>query len=265
MFKRTLLFCLTLCITFSVQAQSRFRFGFRLNPLISLASIQDKDKSSITELSKSGGFRVSTGLMATYGFSEKVGLYTGIMFAFKNFKSSMDYTPPGTGSQKRKITHNANLNYLEIPIALHLTSNEIATGMKIRGLFGISMNVLVGANTTRNEYIIDIINTDATNDLKSLAQNADKILTNTTTDFPIAGKSYPDLAKTKTKSGTQGYNIFVPDVLVGGGIDWNIEGVGQFDLGISYHQAIGNITKYALRGSDRANVSYLSFDLGYYF
>ncbi len=260
MFKKITLLCLILCLTINAQAQSRFRFGFRLSPLISIASLQDKDNSSITGIDKSGGLRVSTGLMTTYGFSEKVGIYTGIMFAFKNFKSNLSYTPTKTGatSDARLITHNAGLNYLEIPVALHLMSNEITTGMKIRGLLGISANFLMGANTTRNEYIINIMNDDSKS-IKDLRTNADLIQTATDVTAPTT------LISSKTKSGVQGYNIFVPDIIAGIGIDWTIEGVGSFDGGISYHQALGNISKYALRGNDKANVSYLSFDLGYYF
>jgi hypothetical protein len=269
MLKRTLLVCLTLCIAFSAEAQSRFRFGFRLNPLISMSSLEDKDNSTIADLNKSGGLRLSTGLMATYGFSEKVGIYTGVMFAFKNFKSSVNHTPEidldgvRTKGTQRTITHNAGLNFLEIPVALHLMSNEVTTGMKIRGLFGLSLNTLVGASTERNEYIIDIMNTSS-NNIKDLMTNADKVLT-TTTPVGAELKTYSDLNKTKKKSGTQGYNIFVPDFLFGAGIDWEIEGVGSFDFGISYHHPIGNVSKYALRGSDKASVRYLSFDLGYYF
>jgi hypothetical protein len=263
MIKRTFLVCLTLLFVFSAQAQQRFRFGFRLSPLISLTSMQDKDKTTINGLDKSGGFRVSAGLMTTYSLGDKVGIYSGLMFAFKGFKSSVQYTPP-TGTA-RLITHNANLRYVEVPLALHLTSNEVTTGMKIRGLIGISLNGLVGANTTRNEYIIDIMADDSYN-LRDLQTTADKVLTNAT-DIRIQGidKSYADLAKTKSRSGTAGYNIFVPDVLAGVGVDWNIEGIGSFDLGISYHAAMGNISKYALRGSDRVSMSYLSFDIGYYF
>ncbi|TAE18344.1 MAG: PorT family protein [Bacteroidetes bacterium] len=249
MLKRTLLVCLTLCIAFSAEAQSRFRFGFRFNPLISLAGVQDKDKSDITGLDKGGKFLFSSGLMATYGFSEKVGLYTGAMFALKGFKSSVNFKP--TNGDQRLIVHNANLTFLEIPLALHLTSNEVTTGMKIRGLFGLSANFLVGANTTRNSYIVDIMN--------------EKSKSQWRTEADATNVNGSNAVETKRKSGTAGYNVFVPDFLVGAGVDWNIEGIGAFDFGISYHNALGNISKFALRGDDRASVSYLSFDLGYYF
>lgn len=263
MFKKTILVCLALFLAVSVQAQSRFRFGFRFNPLISLSSVQDNNKSSIGNLDKGGRFAFSSGLMATYGLSENFGIYTGAMFALKGFKANLTHNPSTAGSSPRLVTHNANLTFLEIPLALHLTSSEVTTGMKIRGLFGLSANFLVGANTTRNEYIIDITNQSNVN-LKDLRTNADLVL-NPSAISSATNQPYGDLGKTKEKSGTQGYNIFVPDFIIGAGVDWTLEGIGSFDLGISYHGALGNITKYALRGNDRASVSYLSFDIGYFF
>ncbi len=239
----------------SVHAQSRFRFGFRFNPLISLSNVEDKDKSSITGLDKGGRFAFSSGLMATYSLSDNFGIYTGAMFALKGFKSSVAHLPKVTTDNptptSRTVEHNASLTFLEIPLALHLTTKEVMPGMKIRGLFGLSANFLVGANTTRNEYIIDITNKDIKN--KEWRAEADKY------QGPL------NLNNTKKKSGTTGYNVFVPDFLIGVGIDWTIEGIGSFDGGISYHRALGSVSKYALRGDDRATVSYLSFDIGYFF
>lgn len=252
-----------MCFAISVQAQSRFRFGFRFNPLISLSNVQDANKSSISGLDKGGRFAFSSGLMATYGLSDNLGIYTGALFALKGFKSTLDWKPNNPGADTRAVTHNANLTFLEIPVALHLTTSEVMPGMKIRGLFGLSANFLVGANTTRNEYTIDLMN-QSSFDLKNLRTESDKVLKGSDIS-PATTNPYGNLANTKTKSGTQGYNVFVPDFIIGAGVDWTIEGIGAFDLGISYHRALGNVTKRALRGDDRATVSYLSFDIGYFF
>ena len=249
--KISLIILIALCLPTLSMAQSRFRLGFRLNPLVSIAQMTDKDKSEISGLSKSGRIGISSGLMGHYSLSDKLGLYGGIMVAFKGFKSNANYTPKEVGAIQRNVVQNASLTYLEIPLALHILSNEITTGMKIRGTFGLSLNFLVGANTTRNEYIIDI--------MKESGFKNENLRTESDLEL------IPFNNNTSSRSGTSGYNVFVPDFIVGAGVDWNIEGVGAFDFGISYHQALGVVNKYALRGDDRVRISYLSFDLGYFF
>jgi hypothetical protein len=236
--KKILLLISLIAAAHLASAQSRFRVGFRLNPTISMARVLDKDKESIEDLNKSGKFAITTGVMATYSISEKVGFYTGALISLRGFKTSVDTVAgdprPATLS---KYTHNANLTYLEIPTALHLLSGEITTGIKIRGLFGLTHNLLFGANGKRNTFFFDS-NEPADNTIKE-------------------------------RRSTKTYKLYVPNFLVGVGIEYEWIGIGTFDLGISYHQSLGFATTKALRDNggngDRVRLNLLSFDIGYYF
>jgi Outer membrane protein beta-barrel domain len=233
--KKVILLFVCILATQIIFAQSRVRIGFRFNPLISMARVLDKDKSSIDGLDKSGKFLFSTGVMAKYSFSETVGFYTGALVSLRGFTSEVTDINPQT-EEEVQYFHKASLTYLEIPTALHLLSNEIAPGIKIRGLFGLTHNILFGANATRNKFFFD-----------------GGVLDNST----------------KERRSTKTYKLFVPNFLVGAGIEWELEGIGLFDLGISYHQSLGFATTKALRDNDssgdRVRLNMLSFDLGYYF
>lgn len=131
-----------LLVTFFVVAKivsaQEFRFGLRLSPTIAFAGITDKDKNSINGLSTSSKVGFAGGLMATYQFTEKFGIHSGINIVSKGYQYSTA-TP--------NITTKASLTTVEIPLALHMRTNEIANGIRIRGLFGASFNILASTKT----------------------------------------------------------------------------------------------------------------------
>jgi hypothetical protein len=199
-------------------AQEGFRFGFRLSPLVTSVRITDQDNKLYTAADQGGRAGISAGLIGIYGFSEKVGLYTGLLFTSKGmayyYKNGND-----------KMKYSTTLTTLEIPIALHLLSNEVMDGMKIRGLFGLQNNILIGvSNVTPKD-------TDKSRD---------------------------------------GYTFFVPDLLIGVGVEWALPKIGTLDLGVSYHHPLGSYykTSYDLLGKsyeNRYKMSYVAIDLAYIF
>jgi hypothetical protein len=114
---------------------------------------------------------------------------------------------------------------LEIPLALHMRSNEIAEGMRIRGIFGLQNNILLGVTSKYD--------------------------------------------KTTVKD-RKGYAAFVPDLLAGIGLEWELPNVGTFDLGVSYHHGLGSFYKssFELLGKNytyRYRINYIAVDLAYMF
>lgn len=130
-----------LIITKFASAQE-FRFGLRLSPIVSMAAMSDKDKNTISGLTKSSKVGFAGGLMATYQFSEKFGLHSGLNIVSKGYEYEVAY-PTSTPKQKTKT----NLTTVEIPVALHMRTNEIANGIRIRGIFGGSFNILAASKT----------------------------------------------------------------------------------------------------------------------
>jgi hypothetical protein len=218
--KRLIILLVFLAASATSYAQEGFRFGFRLTPLVSTVRAYDQDKKALDEL-PSGKAGISAGLMGIYGFTEKVGLYTGLLFTSKGM-GYKNNNGVGWGSNKWQ----SSLTTLEIPLALHLLSNEVMPGMKIRGLFGLQNNILIGVTNKFDDV---------------------------------------------TDKNRENYSFFVPDLLVGLGVEWNLEKVGTLDLGISYHHGLGNFYKspeLELAGKKiyaGYKINYIGLDLGYIF
>lgn len=138
--KITLIFILFI-ITKLAYAQE-FRFGLRLSPIVSVAAISDKDKNAISGINKSSKIGFAGGLMATYQFTEKFGVHSGLNIVSKGYEYEGAF-PTSTPKQTTKTT----LTTVEIPIALHMRTNEIASGIRVRGIFGGSFNILASSKT----------------------------------------------------------------------------------------------------------------------
>ncbi len=137
---------ITLVFVFLIVAKlasaQEFRFGLRLSPIVSVASISDKDKNTISGIVKSSKVGFAGGLMATYQFTEKFGIHSGLNIVSKGYEYEVAY-PTSTPKQTTKTT----LTTVEIPIALHMRTNEIASGIRVRGIFGGSFNILASSKT----------------------------------------------------------------------------------------------------------------------
>ena len=120
-------------------AQEGVKVGLRFSPIFGSARVTD---STSTVQSEGYGSRVGMayGLVVNYGFSESIGISTGVSLVNKGYAYKADVA--GTSvSLKQKVT------YAELPIALRMRSPEIGgvSGLHIRGLIGPSLNVQVGA------------------------------------------------------------------------------------------------------------------------
>jgi hypothetical protein len=211
----TAFFCL---LVLSVSAQQGFKIGLRFSPIISYASILDSTKSSIPGLDKSAKIGFSYGLLANYGFTDNYAFHTGVHIVTKGYSTSTTTT-----------TTNVKYTSVEIPIALKLRSNEVATGIYIKGLFGISADVNVGF---KNEY----------------------------TGF----NPYTGAPGDGTIKDTKYINPFTTTFIFGPGAEWDLS-FGVVDLGLIFHQGLMNINNKKQTGEGIIRVNYVSLDLGYYF
>jgi hypothetical protein len=224
---RKTLIIITLLLISKFASSQEVRFGVRLSPIIAFSSVSDKDKNSISGLTTSSRIGFAGGLMATYQFAEKFGIHSGLNIVLKGFEYEGTF-PSGSTRQTTKV----NLTTVEIPLALHMRTNEISNGLRIRGIFGGSFNILASSKT------------DVT-----------------------AG------SLTSSTKKTDGYYKLVPDFVFGAGVEWSLQDAGMLDLGLRFNlplflttDRISTVTNNALGSSDgRLRVSYLSFDIGYYF
>ncbi len=124
--------------------QSKARLGFTLSPDFAFSSI-DYNASVIDGYSykKDGSkFGIQYGVLADFDLSEEERYYfqTGLVMHHSGAKHIVNGgIVGGTESQ------NVNIQYLEIPLALKLKSNEIGY-VRYYGQFGVNAGIKVGDN-----------------------------------------------------------------------------------------------------------------------
>lgn len=145
---------LTLGIVFfslAAIAQEGFNIGLHLSPIISYATVLDAQKNDISTIETKAKLGLSYGLIFNYGFTDNYAFHSGVHIVNKGY----NYTQDGSESL------NYNVTSVEIPLGLKLRSNEVASGVHIKGLFGISLDVNVAHES---EYLdgTTVISTKAT-------------------------------------------------------------------------------------------------------
>lgn len=147
-FLSALLVLLSLVGVNRAMAQEGAKVGFRLSPLVAWAGVVDdstKQKPAGLETQAKMGFAFD--FVFTYGFSEKIGIKTGINISKKSVGTFVDFTDTsGVFTQESKVS----LTSVEVPLGLKFRSPEIGTGIYIIGYFGVTpeLNFANKVNTT---------------------------------------------------------------------------------------------------------------------
>ncbi len=221
-------------------AQKGFNFGLNVAPLISSTRWDSSKKELKSQDAKSRmGFK--GGLMVGYGFAENVGIQTGVDILMAGFKTQTKSLTPNP-------VNKYSLTAVEIPLLLKMRTNDLASGIHVKGYFGGALGLNVGAKV------------DANTDQTPLYEKGKNTITNHFQPF---------------------YTWFS----FGAGIDWDIEGVGMLDIALVYNLGLTNIIKpnhkieYKTTGVDgstitaeikpyenlRARMSYIGLNIGFWF
>jgi hypothetical protein len=133
----------------------QFRFGFFVAPTISwmkpTTNLTDDRLYKPTSEGSKVGF--TYGLMAEYNFAENYAIVTGLQVNMTGGKINSEYV----GAEKQNVVRDANfnyrLNYLEIPIALKLRTDNIS-GFRFFGQLGLTtgFNIVKKADYTVNYF-----------------------------------------------------------------------------------------------------------------
>jgi len=140
-------------LSFSFASFSQVRIGLRLAPGVSFNGVTDKNKGDSTQFSKNGaGFAFSAGVNLDFFFSDNYALMTGLWYSTKS--AGLKVTDPLFGTYTQKV----NLQYVQLPVALKVYTNEFITNMKLYFLLGGTIDVkiaekLAKSNPTNNNYI----------------------------------------------------------------------------------------------------------------
>lgn len=129
------LLLLLLLAGFQVQAQnSGFRLGIRFAPNLATNRVTDMvDTDNLDFETNRSGLRFSAGLTGDFYFGKNYSFYTGLWYTTYRLGLKMN----GTGLQAgRSASCIYNMQHVQVPIALKLFTNEIATDMKLYFVLG---------------------------------------------------------------------------------------------------------------------------------
>ena len=226
-----------MCFALGAIGQSKFQFGLRLSPIVSWANTKDSAKTAYVYPNgvKSGSsLGFSYGLAINYLFADNFGLTSGLNWVVKGQNLSGQLYAADSITTEYK--QKRRLSNLEIPLALRLRSKPIGPES-----LGMRVRGLAGI----------------------------------TADINVGGKVTDSPASpANVKYSSKWYQPAGISTLFGLGVEWNIEKVGTFDLGLSYHK--GLLNQRLLKAADgngniinpskfRQRYDYMSLDVSYLF
>ena len=229
-------------LIFTTWAQSNFKLGLRVSPNIGWSS------PSNTGTENSGNkIGYSFGLFGDFHFADNYAFHTALYLT--TFGGQIKYPSSAeefdiNGSTNLGITEaNFNANYVEIPLALKLKTNEIGY-ITYYGLFGTSI----------------AFNYDAKADLSYSSTNGGSNFTNNDADF------------------SDNISLFRAGLLVGLGLEYNISGNTSLVFGIHYNNGFTNIYDEKISKTDndgnailnesqdlKGKNNFISFEIGVMF
>ena len=129
-------------LTFSFASYSQVKIGLRVAPGLSLNSVSDKIGTDSLVFSKNGGgMSFSGGVNLDFFFSDNYALMTGLWYTSKSAKLKVvDSTDP---SDIATTTQSVSLQYVQLPVALKVYTNELATNMKLFFTLGGTVDVKI--------------------------------------------------------------------------------------------------------------------------
>jgi hypothetical protein len=138
-------------MTFSFASYSQVKIGLRVAPGLSLNSVSDKIKTDSSLFSKDGtGLAFSGGINLDFFFSDNYAFMTGLWYTSKTAK--LKITDPYDASNT--LTQTVGLQYVQLPVALKVYTNEIISNMKINFTLGgtIDMKIAEKLKKTNNPF-----------------------------------------------------------------------------------------------------------------
>ena len=203
--KKILLTIILSSLIFTGWSQSNFKLGLRVSPNIGWSSPSSNGAESVGN--KLG---YSFGLFGDFHFADNYAFHTALYLTtfggqIKYPGNAEDFDVNGS-TNLGKTEANFSANYVEIPLALKLKTNEIGY-ITYYGLFGTSL----------------AINYDAKADLTYTSENGGRNFSEEKADF------------------SDNINFFRAGLLVGLGLEYNVSGNTSLVFGVHYNNGFTNI------------------------
>jgi hypothetical protein len=128
-------------MTFSFAAFSQVKIGLRVAPGLSLNSVADKKAGDSTVFSNNGsGFAFSAGVNLDFFFSDNYAFMTGVWYTTKSAGLKAVTSFPGFSDT---YTQKVALQYVQVPLALKVYTNELATNIKVNFTLGGTIDIKI--------------------------------------------------------------------------------------------------------------------------
>jgi len=117
---------------------SKFRLGIRFAPNLAMTRVLDVKEDDGIKFENNGvGLRFSAGLTGDFYFGKNYSFYTGLWYSVQRAGIKFSDADGTSG----KAIHN--LQYVQIPVALKLFTNEIATDTKLYFVLGSTLGLKI--------------------------------------------------------------------------------------------------------------------------
>ncbi len=230
---------ITLLISFLIMQTifaTDFHFGFRASPTIGwFGQVTGSSAAPVESNGIKLGF--AYGFMADYSFTQNYSVTTGIDVAYRTGKLKYSYIDVNYSSF---YNNSYSLEYIEIPLTIKLKTNEIGY-ICYYGQFGGSLDFNIRAHA----------------DYDSSVTVLNKSFIGTSTNNNI----YSEI------------NPITMSLVIGGGIEYSIQGHTKLILGLTYNNSFIDILKdkevTTSQGTKTLNYSaitnYIALNVGIYF
>jgi len=124
-----------------IAQDSKFRLSVRFAPNIASNRVIDENESDGLEFKSNGaGVRFSAGLNGDFYFGKNYSFYTGLWYSV--FRNGLKYTGSGqyAGHSGKSVF---NIQQVQVPLAIKLFTNEVATDMKLYFLIGGTLGLKI--------------------------------------------------------------------------------------------------------------------------
>ena len=135
------LFIISITLLLSSGVFAQIKLGLKFSPNFSWNRVEDPSDS----LSNKGvSLRTGGGAFVDYEFSDNYALHSGLT-----------YTTKATGLKSADTSLQVSLQYLEIPVAIKLFTNEIGTDMRMYFQVGGTINTNLAAKVNKEKSYQD--------------------------------------------------------------------------------------------------------------
>jgi len=139
---KTIFLLLFVLGSFQLYAQdSKFRLSVRFAPNIATNRVNDENETDGLDFRSNGlGVRFSAGLNGDFYFGKNYSFCSGLWYSV--FRTGLKYTGSGVyAGQSGKSIYN--IQQVQVPVAIKLFTNEVATDMKLYLLLGGTLGLKI--------------------------------------------------------------------------------------------------------------------------